>query len=129
MRYAIHTTHVRPRIVSHAIDINYSSYFYNSYNCSTYCLSCNLLIPPSKARRGYTKSELVLVSHCKVHMIIKYQLMIESNHKIRTLSRGPQQKVRGAKLSTRMRFFFYATKKNKIIFQTDAFLQNVWSDF
>ena len=56
-----------------------------------------LLTPPSEARRGYTKSLLVLDVHFRLVMIRKNQFMIEGNHKIQTLSRSPRQKVRGAK--------------------------------
>ena len=57
----------------------------------------NLLTPPSEARRGYTKSLLVLENHFWSVEIRRNQFMIESDHKIETLSGSPRQKVGGQK--------------------------------
>ena len=56
-----------------------------------------LLTPPSGARRGYTKSLLVLDIHFLGQMIRKNQFMVGSDHKSKTLFGTPRQKVGGAK--------------------------------
>ena len=56
-----------------------------------------LLTPPSGARRGYTKSLLVLEDHLLGQMIRKNQFMVGSDHKSKTLFGTPRQKVGGAK--------------------------------
>ena len=62
-------------------------------------------------------------------MIRKNQILVERNHEIQTLSRGPRQKVRGGKWSARTQKNFYAAKNMKIIFKSNGFLQNVLRDF
>ena len=62
-------------------------------------------------------------------MIRKNQILVERNHEIQTLSRGPRQKVRGGKWSARTQKNCYAAKNMKIIFKSDGFLQNVLRDF
>jgi hypothetical protein len=54
-------------------------------------------------------------------MITKNQFMIESNHKIQTLSRSPPQKVRGGKWSARTQKFSYAANNMKIILKVMDF--------
>ena len=62
-------------------------------------------------------------------MIRKNQILVERNHEIQTLSRGPRQKVRGGKWSARTQKISYAAKKMKFIFKSGGFLQNVLRDF
>ena len=69
----------------------------------------------------------LIFSDNEIHL--KNQFMIEGNHEIKTLSRSPRQKVRGAKLSTPPNSTFYEAKKIKISFKSEGFLQNVLKDF
>ncbi len=57
-----------------------------------------------------TKSLLVLDHHFWSVEIRRNQFMIESDHKIETLSGSPRQKVEGRKLCARTHKFFNATK-------------------
>ena len=62
-------------------------------------------------------------------MIRKNAIMIESDHKIKTLFGSPRQKVGGGKWRARTHKTFYAAQNLKIIFFTHGFLQNSLRDF
>ena len=55
--------------------------------------------------------------------------MIESNHKIHTLSRCPWHKVGGLKWWARTHKTFYAAQNVKIIYKNCGFFQNILRDF
>ena len=59
----------------------------------------------------------------------KNWFMIESNHKIDTLSRCPRKKVGGLKWWARTHKTFYAAQNVKIIFKNCGFLKNILRDF
>ena len=66
---------------------------------------------------------------CKISKISQSQIMIESDHKSWTLFLSPRQKVGGGKWWARTQKTFYAAQNLKIIFKSNAFLQNSLRDF
>jgi hypothetical protein len=82
---------------------------------------------------GYTKPILVVSHTLWYHILrqtIKKNPLFEANyHKINPLPRGPWPKVRGAKWSARTWNFRGHNKKNRNIFRSDGFLQNILRDF
>ena len=88
-----------------------------------------LLTPPSGARRGYTKSLLVLDAHFTTQMIRKNQFMVESDHKIATLSRSPRQKVVDQNDVLGPTKLFTRPKIRKSFFSVIDFCQTFWEIF